>query len=130
LPLTSSGPLGRKARASKTHDDEDEDGPLVTPRTIEDLRDALEAIPSDERELWVRIGLALKTIGPKGKQLWLEWSKKSPKFNLGDAERVWGSMDPRETHFRTVFHEAQNNWDWTNPRSKPNPPGRGERRGP
>jgi hypothetical protein len=41
-----------------------------------------------------------------------------PKFNQGDAERVWDVDGPPEDPFRTVFHEAQNNWDWTNPRSR------------
>jgi hypothetical protein len=110
-------PLGTRegrARAAETNGDDD-DGLLVTPRTLADLRDALEAIDADERELWVRIGLALKRIGPKGKQLWLEWSKKSPKFVAEDAERVWASMNPQDTHFRSVFVEAQNNWGWRNP---------------
>jgi Primase C terminal 2 (PriCT-2)/AAA domain len=110
--------LGVRPQAKGNKDlDDDEDGILVTPRTVEDLQSALEAIPSDERELWIRIGLALKTLGPKGKKLWLEWSAKSAKFDRGDAERVWGSMKPHGTHFRTIFHEAQNNWDWENPRS-------------
>jgi hypothetical protein len=99
--------------------DDDEDGVLITPKTVRELQDALKTIDADERELWVRMGMALKTIGPKGKQLWVAWSKKSPKWNEEDAERVWGSMQPQGTHYRTVFHEATNNWGWKNPRAKP-----------
>ena len=111
-------PLGGSRERKARDQDDDEDGLLVTPRTIKDLEDALQAIPSDERDLWVRMGLALKTIGPKGKKLWLEWSKKSVKFSHHDAERVWDSMNPQDTHYRSVFVEAQNNWGWSNTRSK------------
>lgn len=113
-------PLGlSRGRSDHPENDDDEDGLLVTPKTIAELEGALAAIPSDERELWVRMGMALKTIGPKGKALWLAWSKKSAKFVASDAERVWSSMNPQGTHYRTIFHEASNNWGWQNPRSKP-----------
>lgn len=109
----------RHEKKDRHADDDDEDGPLITPKTIRELENALEAIPSDERELWVRLGMALKTIGPKGKKLWLEWSQKSVKFIAEDAERVWGSLEPYGTHYRTIFQEATNNWGWKNPRAKP-----------
>ena len=111
--------LAPKHADKKHSDDDDEDGVLVTPKTIRELEGALAVIDADERELWVRMGMALKTIGPKGKKLWLDWSKKSPKFIAEDAERVWSSFEPYGTHYRTVFHEASNNWGWQNPRSKP-----------
>lgn len=109
-------PLGVRQKAKAAVDDED--GPIITPKIVEELRSALGAMDSDERDLWVRVGHALKTIGPKGKALWLEWSSKSDKFEPADADRVWDSMEPAETHYRSVFVEAQENWGWQNPRAK------------
>jgi hypothetical protein len=109
---------GLGARRKPKDDEVDEDLGIITPRTIDELQDALEAFPSDERELWIRMGLALKTVGKKGKALWLEWSKRSKKFNAADAERVWESFEPSDTNYKAVFAEAQRN-GWKNPRSKP-----------
>ena len=92
---------------------------LVTPRTVRELQSALEYLDSDERDAWVRIGLALKTAGPKGLEVWLEWSKKSDKYDREDALRVWDSMRPQKTDFRAVFAEAQRE-GWENPRKKGN----------
>lgn len=104
--------LGTRKKAKGERDDDD--GPLITRQTLDHLRSALEAIPSDERDRWVRIGHALNTIGDKGKALWLEWSARSDKFDPADAERVWDSMEPNDIHFRSVFVEAQEDWSWQN----------------
>lgn len=86
----------------------------VTRETLAELRSALGAIPSDDRGLWVRLGLALATLGEPGRELWLEWSRTSSKFNAEDAERVWRSLVPRITSSRVVFAEAQRR-GWRNP---------------
>lgn len=95
------------------------DDVLVTPRTVAELKSALDFIDSDERDTWVRIGLALKTAGQKGLDMWLEWSAESDKFDRDDALRVWDSMRPQSTDFRAVFAEAQRE-GWQNPRKKGN----------
>ena len=110
--LRSSLGTRKKPKAAR----DDDDGELITPTKIAHLRSALEAIPSDERDLWVRIGHALATLpDDKGKSLWLEWSAKSDRFDAADAERVWESIEPSEAHWRGVFVEAQENWGWSNP---------------
>lgn len=96
---------------------EEEEESLVTRRVLEELRSALASMSSDERDLWVRMGHALKTIGDKGKDLWMEWSAKSHKFNEADAEETWESFRPAHTGYKAVFAEAQSNWDWENPRA-------------
>jgi hypothetical protein len=42
-----------------------------------------------EGEGWVNVGMALKGLGAIGYELWHEWSKASPKYNVGDCERKW-----------------------------------------
>jgi hypothetical protein len=38
---------------------------------------------------WINVGMALKGLGAIGYELWHEWSKASPKYNVGDCERKW-----------------------------------------
>ena len=89
---------------------------IITPKVLDELKCALRAIPADERELWVKIGHALKTLpDEKGKALWLEWSATCPeKFDEADAERVWDTFRPINTNHKAVFAEAQRH-GWDNP---------------
>lgn len=99
---------------------QERDGPetqsIITPKVLDELKSALCAIPSEERELWVKIGHALKTLpNDKGKALWLAWSATCPeKFDEADAERVWDTFNPVNTNHKAVFAEAQRN-GWENP---------------
>src|SRR6266851_315888 len=92
----------------------------VTPETIEELRSALAAIPSDDREPWVSFAHALKPLGDAGRELWLEWSRKSSKFDGEDADRVWESARGDRTGYAAVFAKAQRR-GWVNPKSTPAP---------
>lgn len=80
---------------------------FVTEEQITDLRSALTFIDSDDRDTWVRVGNALKTIGAAGWNLWLEYSRKSDKFDVSDASRVWHSFRPHSISYESVFHMAQ-----------------------
>ncbi|WP_295442045.1 PriCT-2 domain-containing protein, partial [uncultured Thiodictyon sp.] len=88
---------------------------LTDANTVKDLRSALASLRSDERETWVRIGLALKSMGDTGRGLWLEWSQGSEKYDAADAARVWESFKPTATDPRAVFAEAQRG-GWVNPK--------------
>ena len=88
----------------------------VSPQTVEDLRSALLFMRADDRELWVRMGHALKTLGDVGRGLWMEWSATSEKFDAIDAVRVWESYKPTRTGYQAVFAEAQRR-GWLNPAS-------------
>ena len=88
----------------------------VDPKTVNDLRSALFSIPSDERDLWVRMGHALKPLGNVGQGLWMVWSSTSDKFDAADAARVWQSFKPNNTGYQAVFAEAPCH-GWLNPMS-------------
>ena len=81
--------------------------------TIRDLRSALNALRADDYDLWIRIGHALKTLGESGRGLWLDWSQTSTQWQPGDAQR-WEGFQPVNTHWRSVFSEAQT-VGWVNP---------------
>lgn len=86
----------------------------VDEEVIDDLRSALEFLDSDDREEWIRIGYALKTAGEEGRELWLEWSENSPKFDDEIAEKTWEGFEPAATDYRAVFAAAQRA-GWVNP---------------
>lgn len=62
---------------------------------IADIRAALALIPSDKRETWVTVGMALhKDVGGAlGFELWTSWSQTcQDKFDAQDQQRVWRSF--------------------------------------
>lgn len=84
---------------------------------VDDLRDALRLVPSEDYELWIRVGMALKTLGNAGVSLWLEWSGKSAKYDMAVALKRWEGFKPSQTGHAAVFAEAkQHGWD---PRAAP-----------
>jgi len=70
------------------------------------LVQALEFIPSDDRELWVLFAHALRPLGDFGQELWMRWSEKSPKFKRRDALRVWRSIRRGSIGYRVIFATA------------------------
>ncbi len=58
------------------------------------VRDALSAIPSDSRDIWLRIGFAVNSwdSGESGYSIWRDWSSKSEKFDEAVQRRTWSSM--------------------------------------
>lgn len=73
---------------------------------VKDLQFALQLIPADDRDTWINLGMALKTAGDVGRELWFEWSKRSAKFNQRDADETWVSFRPEGTHWKAVFKQA------------------------
>jgi len=92
------------------------DGEEVDPETIKNLRSALLSMRSDEYQLWINMGLALKSLGDVGRGLWLEWSltsEKSQKDPLA-LSRTWEGLQPIRISYRSIFREAQER-GWVNP---------------
>jgi hypothetical protein len=95
---------------------------LSTPAThpLPDLQQALSYIPADDRETWLKVGLALHDeIGSESYALWEEWSRSCPgKFDEEDCARTWGSFVGREpghkVTVKTIYWLArQNGWQDT-----------------
>lgn len=57
------------------------------------IREALPFIPADDRETWVRVGMAVKReLGDEGFDIWDEWSHQSESYVEKDARDVWKSF--------------------------------------
>ena len=89
----------------------------ILPQTVTELRSALLSMRSDDRDVWQRMGHALKGLVDVGRGLWLEWSATSEKFDPADAARTWDSFNPSHTGHGAVFAEAQRG-GWINPASR------------
>lgn len=72
---------------------------VMSPDTLDaqvwaDLEHALEFIPSDDYDVWVRVGLALAMTAPseRAASTWLAWSARSPKFDERSAHKKWREL--------------------------------------
>lgn len=100
-------------KETQRHTDE-RPGTLLGALAARDLRSALAAMRADDRDLWVRMGHALKELGDQGRGLWLEWSQTSDKYDAVDAAKKWETFHPQRTGYQAVFAEAQRQ-GWVNP---------------
>lgn len=59
------------------------------------IREALFSIPANERDTWVRCGMAVKSeLGDAGFEVWNAWSKQAESYRERDAKAVWSSIKP------------------------------------
>lgn len=77
--------------------------------TVSRLKQALELVPMEycnDYFRWVEAGLALKTLGDDGFNLWNEWSKKSPKYDYDACVYRWDKFEPNDIGIGTIFFWA------------------------
>lgn len=95
----------------------------VDAKVIDEMRSALAFLNAtrgelaDDRDMWVRVGMACKSIGEAGFEVWQEWSCASSKFDANDQWKKWQSFNPTSINYRTVFFLAQRE-GWRNPLAK------------
>jgi hypothetical protein len=83
-----------------------------------EIRSALGYINADDRDTWIRMGMALHSTGAANAYgLWTEWSQQSDKFDPVDQRRTWNSFKPSTIHVESIFTEAAAA-GWVNPASK------------
>jgi len=80
---------------------------MVDSATLVDLRAALAWLDSDRRETWIKVGHALRQLGPAGFSLWNEWSQLSGKYRADDQAKRWAGFSPVEINLETIFFDAQ-----------------------
>lgn len=76
---------------------------------IEDLEEALNYIDPDEYEIWIRVGMAIKSEYPddEGFELWDTWSSESDKYNPDEMPQKWKSFRSEGVSGATVIYLAQ-----------------------
>lgn len=76
---------------------------------VQQVTQALQRIPANDRKIWVTVGMALKNaFGDSGLQIFKDWSSKSSKYNEQELERQWRSFNHSGgITIRTVFYLAK-----------------------
>jgi len=73
--------------------------------SLTDIHDALARIPAEDREVWVTVGMALKSeLGDAGYDIWDDWSQTSDRYRAKDAADVWRSFKGGSIGIRTLFY--------------------------
>jgi putative DNA primase/helicase len=81
--------------------------------SIEKASNALSFVPSHDREVWVRMGMAIKAeFGEDGFDAWNTWSQGDDSYNERSAKSVWRSISAAgKVGIGTLYHEAAaNGW--------------------
>lgn len=73
------------------------------------IENALHFVPADDRETWLRMGMAIKSeLGDSGFDLWDDWSQQAASYKTNDARDVWRSIKPcGGVTIGTLFHAAK-----------------------
>ena len=87
---------------------------------IERISNALHFIDPNDRDVWLTMGMAIKSeLGEGGFDTWLDWSKAAASFNTKDAQDVWKSIRPHgAVTIGSLFHQAKAN-GWTDSGNRP-----------
>lgn len=77
-----------------------------------ELSEALAVIPSDDRDTWLKVGMALHSLGDLNWAFdeWDRWSARSAKYDRVDQIRVWRSFKAKGLDgitYRTIFGIAK-----------------------
>jgi putative DNA primase/helicase len=83
----------------------------------------LLTIPAQDRDDWLRIGMALKShLGDAGWPLFDDWSQTADNYRASDARNVWRSFRGSGVGIGTLVHLAkQNGWSRQAPITAPAP---------
>lgn len=72
-----------------------------------DIEQALLYIQADDRDLWVKVGMAIKSeLGDAGFDIWDAWSQSAGSYKERDARSVWKSIKHGSVQIGTLFHIA------------------------
>ncbi|HUW79871.1 MAG TPA: DUF927 domain-containing protein, partial [Acidocella sp.] len=92
--------------------------------SLEDARSALAFIAPDDRDTWLRMGMALKSeFGEPAFDCFDAWSQGAPSYNAKDARSVWKSFKAAgRVTIGTLIHEAKaRGWKPAEPAAPPDP---------
>lgn len=76
--------------------------------TATDIEAALSFIPNDDREVWLKVGMALKTSDfENAYEIWCSWSNTSEKYDPANQLATWKSLDRHgEVKLGTIYYYA------------------------
>ncbi|MDR3429989.1 DUF3631 domain-containing protein [Silvimonas sp.] len=100
---------------------------MNAPQTFETgdrIQAALAHVAADDRAVWYRMGMAVKSeLGEAGFALWDNWSQSADSYNAKSAKAVWkGIKETGGVTIASLFHEAmQHGYKPATPYAPPTP---------
>lgn len=84
---------------------------------------ALTFIPATDREVWIKVGLAIKAeYGEAGFDAFDSWSQTDSSYSPAAAKSVWKSFHSTSVTIASLFYLARKNgWTDTNPHQQVSP---------
>jgi P4 family phage/plasmid primase-like protien len=61
----------------------------------------------DDYNMWIAVGMALKSIDESLLSAWIEWSKQSGKFKQGECEKKWDSFPTKNNELWKLCYWAR-----------------------
>lgn len=92
------------------------------PTNPADVRAALSCIPASDRDLWLKMGMAVKDeFGDEGFPIWNEWSESDEEsYREKTARQVWKSFNKNGVGIGSLFFEAkQRGYQFTGKKLEP-----------
>ena len=83
--------------------------PNLSDVDLASVEKALAAVPNSNYDVWVRMGMALKTeFGDAGYTIWADWSQAGYKeFSAGHCKAKWRSFKHGGVTIGSLFYEAR-----------------------
>jgi len=81
----------------------------TNPTSPDLIREALHFIPADDREVWVQMGMAIKSeLGDDGFEIWNSWSQSASNYDPKAVADAWKSIKSYGgITIATLFHTAK-----------------------
>lgn len=94
--------------------------------TRDNIWSMLLAIPAHDRDIWIRVGMALKShLGDAGFALFDDWSAIADNYQASAARAVWRSFNGSGVGIGSLIHMArENGWNRQAPPITAPPPRR------
>jgi hypothetical protein len=75
-----------------------------------EVADALDYIPAEDYDLWIRIGMCLKDkFGEAAFGMWDKWSSTSSKYNQREMQAKWKSFHGQGLTIASLFYHSMDN---------------------
>lgn len=76
--------------------------------TEQEIETALSHVPSDDREIWVRMAFAIRDeLGDSGFDMWDRWSQSYKRYDAKAARATWKSAGGRGVTIASLFRTAR-----------------------
>ncbi|WP_308874115.1 bifunctional DNA primase/polymerase [Thiothrix subterranea] len=83
-------------------------------KRLAELQDALTHIDPQPHDDWVKVGMALYSLGNEGLSLWERWSSTANNYDPKEIPKRWKSFNNTAVNVESVFHMAAAA-GWQNP---------------